>query len=343
MIRQMISHYVSLSRRSRSGAQRPSTTDLRCDPTARRASGLSTQPTPLQPPCTTRRRPLRGVWPALLTVLYAAGCADLPSPLAGGEYVAMGSSFAAGPGVGVYEEASPAPCFRSGQNYARQLAARLGMRLRDVSCSGATTAHLTGPRDSLPPQLDALGADTRLVTVTIGGNDLGYIGRLTAGSCIGLATETGGSAADCRPLPPVPGEDVYGALASRMEIIAREVRRRAPAARLVFVDYLSVLPETGQCAGTPLPAGQADEDRRIARRLASITERVAAENQADLLKASVLSLGRDACSPEPWMHGYPRPEIPVNGAPYHPTLAGMTAIADALEGMLRSSVSRPPG
>jgi len=35
------------------------------------------------------------------------------------------------------------------------------------------------------------------------------------------------------------------------------------------------------------------------------------------------------------MNGYPRPEAPVNGAMYHPNAAGMTAVADALEQLLR--------
>ncbi len=217
---------------------------------------------------------------------------------------------------------------------------RLNLDLVDVSCSGATTGHLTGLREmpegnAIPPQLDALTAETRLVTITIGGNDLAYIGRLTAGSCFGLVAETGGSTTSCRAVPPLPTEQMYADLSARMDTIAKEVRRRAPAARLMFVDYLAVLPEAGQCAATPLPAGQADADREIAHRLAGITHKIAGDNGAGIIAASELSKGHDACSASPWMHGFPRPEAPIAGTLYHPNAAGMTAVADALETLLR--------
>ena len=266
-----------------------------------------------------------------------AGCTSTPRPdpiPAGAKYVTMGSSFAAGPGIPSYYEDPPAPCARSTGNYAHQLASRKGLALTDVSCSGATTAHLTGPRDAIPPQLDALTPDTRLVTITIGGNDLSYIGRLTAASCAGLAEQTG-TPGKCSPVPPTPNDASYAALTRQMDVIAKEVRRRAPSARLVFVDYLTILPATGGCAATPLNTEEADADREIASVLAAITARAAADNGADLLKASELSAQHDACSANPWINGYPRPKAPVAGALYHPNAKGMTAIADALEKLLR--------
>jgi lysophospholipase L1-like esterase len=274
----------------------------------------------------------------IATTLALTGCATAPSleqGLApGGRYVAMGSSFAAGPGIPEYYEATPAPCYRSTQNYAHQLAARLELALTDVSCSGATTAHLTGPRGNIPPQLDALTPDTRLVTITIGGNDLGYIGGLSAASCLGLQKETGVDG-NCSPPAAFPAELTFDNLAQRMDDIAKEVRRRAPEAQLVLVDYLAVLPEAGTCAATPLDEISADGARYTARRLAEITRTVAGENGASIITASEFSKGHDACSAEPWMHGYPRPEAPIKGTLYHPNLAGMTAVADALEQLLQ--------
>ena len=267
-----------------------------------------------------------------------AGCTAMPRVSAGLEpgakYVAMGSSFAAGPGIPDYYEAQPAPCYRSTQNYAHQLAARLGLALTDVSCSGATTGHLTGPRGNIPPQFDALTPDMRLVTITIGGNDLGYIGGLAASSCAGLMAETGVDA-DCAPIPAPPAEQTFADLTQRMDQIAKEVRRRAPEAQLVFVDYLAVLPEAGTCPATPLNDFAADGARYTARRLAEITRETAGANGASIITASEFSKGHDACSADPWMHGYPRPSAPINGTLYHPNAAGMTAVADALERLLR--------
>jgi lysophospholipase L1-like esterase len=273
------------------------------------------------------------------TALLGLGACTLGPPStasieARARYVAMGSSSAAGPGIPEYYEATPAPCYRSTQNYAHQLAARLELALTDVSCSGATTAHLTGPRGNIPPQLDALTPDTRLVTITIGGNDLGYIGGLSAASCLGLQKETGVDG-NCSPPAAFPAELTFDNLAQRMDDIAKEVRRRAPEAQLVLVDYLAVLPEAGTCAATPLDEISADGARYTARRLAEITRTVAGENGASIITASEFSKGHDACSAEPWMHGYPRPEAPIKGTLYHPNLAGMTAVADALEQLLQ--------
>lgn len=274
----------------------------------------------------------------IATALVLTGCATAPAHgpglAPGAKYVAMGSSFAAGPGIPDYYEATPAPCYRSTQNYAHQLAERLELALTDVSCSGATTAHLTGPRGSIPPQLDALTPDTKLVTITIGGNDLGYIGGLSAASCAGLQKETGVEG-NCPPPMTLPAEKTFADLAARMDAIAKEVRVRAPEAQLVFVDYLAVLPEAGTCAATPLNEFDADGARYSARRLAEITRVVAGENGASVITASELSKGHDACSAVPWMHGYPRPGAPVSGAMYHPNVAGMTAVADALERLLQ--------
>lgn len=275
---------------------------------------------------------------ALLALAMLAGCVAAPKSAAipiGAKFVAMGSSYAAGPGIPSYYEAEPAPCYRSDENYAHLLAKRMGLALSDVSCSGATTLHLTGPRNDLPPQLDSVDADTRLVTITIGGNDLGYMTQLFAMSCFGLARETNAKA-DCSPIPAALTEQNYADLAARMDAIAKDVHRRAPQARLVFVDYLSVLPQQGGCAAAPLTASESDTVRVVARRLAAITAKAATDNGADVIRASALSQAHSACAPDAWMNGYPRPDAPIAGAGYHPNTMGMIAIADALEVLLRN-------
>jgi len=62
--------------------------------------------------------------------------------------------------------------------------------LRDVSCSSATSTHFTNPQQGAvfgtnPARYNALSADTTLVTVGIGGNDIGLVGL--AESCINVA------------------------------------------------------------------------------------------------------------------------------------------------------------
>lgn len=277
---------------------------------------------------------------ALAALAVLAGCVSgtpaAPPLEPGAHYVAMGSSFAAGPGIPDYYETPALPCARSTGNYAHLLAARLDLTLTDVSCSGATTAHLTGPRaapggSSLPPQLDALTPNTRLVTITIGGNDISYISRLNAAGCNMLAAQSFDK--EKCPGVPAPDEAAYAALAASMDGIAKEVRRRSPAARLVFVDYLTILPETGDCDALRLFDFDAEVSRSVARRLATITAQVAANNAADIVKASDLSSDHNTCSANPWLNGYPVWD--KSGTPLHPNAKGMIAIADALEKLLR--------
>jgi lysophospholipase L1-like esterase len=273
-----------------------------------------------------------------LAALLLAGCQQAPSPgkakiEAGARYVSMGSSFAAGPGIPTYVDNPPTPCTRSSGNYAHQLAQRLNLQLTDVSCSGGVTRDLLGPKGATPAQLDALTPDTRLATITIGGNDLNYLARLVSTSCEGLKAQ--GLASTCRSVPPMPTEADYAALKMRFGEIAAEVHRRSPQARLVFVDYLTVLPQGALCEGAPMNADEARAIREIARRLAAITAETAMAYKADVIRASRLSDTHNACSAHPWMNGYPRPDKPITGTPYHPNLAGMTAVADALERLLR--------
>lgn len=257
-----------------------------------------------------------GLTPALL--LLAAS--TLP-PQA--HYVAMGSSFAAGPGV-LPAETPPTRCGRSTENYPHQLARRLSLSLTDVSCSGATTGHLLAPWRELPPQLDALRPDTALVTLTIGGNDIGYIGSLISSACPS-APDTPICQQVQPPKPPTKAR--WQALAQNLDTLTAEIRRRAPHARLIFVDYLTVLPGTGTCA--PLTPAEARAARQTARRLARLTAQAARKAGADLIPASRLSTTHHACANTPWMTSFPAP------VPYHPTNAGMTAITDALEARLR--------
>jgi hypothetical protein len=61
---------------------------------------------------------------------------EAPTPLStGSRYVAMGSSFAAGPGIGRRVPGSPRAAGRSTGNYAHLVALRLGLDLDNVTVS----------------------------------------------------------------------------------------------------------------------------------------------------------------------------------------------------------------
>lgn len=109
-----------------------------------------------------------------------------------GPYVALGDSYTSGPKIPP-QTSTPDGCDRSGRNYPALVAKELGLKatdFRDVSCSGATISDLTTPQSTgngtNPAQLSALNTDTRLVTLGIGGNDIGFSSMIT--KCVGTGT-----------------------------------------------------------------------------------------------------------------------------------------------------------
>lgn len=267
--------------------------------------------------------------PAFL-VLALAGCAAGAPPQAaippGATYVAMGSSFAAGPGLGRAKADAPARCQRSARNYATLLAEALRLTLIDVTCGGATTTHVLGPWSELAPQIDAVTPDTRLVTITIGGNDVNYVRNLMAGSCRSGETR-------CFPRAEASEAD-WARDEANMRAIVRAIRARAPGARIVLVDYLTLLPKNGSCAAVEMSAADLDASRATAARLAALTARVARQQGAELLSASAFSAGHTACDAAPWSVGAAVTDPAAGGIAWHPNAPGMRAIADALAARL---------
>jgi lysophospholipase L1-like esterase len=258
---------------------------------------------------------------------------------AGSRYVAMGSSFAAGPGLPVRVPGSPRRAGRSASNYAHLAARALGLDLHDVTYSGATTGDILGPSAAgQAAQLDAVTPATRLVTVTAGGNDVGYLPRLTLSSLPW----------PLRALPrvraqvagfgdPAVTDERFAGLGPSLQAIARGAREQAPECRVLFVDYLTILPPAGTGAGTPPPAAIADWGRSVAARLAATTRAAAEAAGAEYVAASVASAGHHAWSAAPWTRRF---HLSLRGgAPYHPNAAGMAAVA----GLVVAAVSGAPG
>lgn len=272
--------------------------------------------------------------------LLLAGCAsNLHDRRAlnwqGVKYVAMGSSFAAGAGIGPLQPGTPSRCGRTDNNYPTLLAHRFGLALTDVSCGGAMTTHVLSAWSELPAQIDAVTPDTRLVTITIGGNDVGYAMGLMSGSCSAGAFPR---ISRCFPKPAI-GEENWRKLEQNLTETARQVFMRAPKAKLIFVPYVTLVPPI-LCDATALSVEDADEYRALGARLADMTRRVALANGAAVAPSDTLSRDHTACSAEPWSHGMSTRYDMKLGAPWHPNREGHAAIAQALGGMLSSKADR---
>jgi lysophospholipase L1-like esterase len=256
-----------------------------------------------------------------------------------GVYVALGSSMAAGPGIAPRVPGSPFPAARSARNYPSLVAKALAVDLIDVTYSGATTANiLAEPQFGAPPQIQALhgpGASTRLVTITIGGNDVGYVPLLTAASLPGLVRRLPVLGPRLRALlDPAARDEALEELGASMRRIGETVRAKAPNARVVFVDYLTLLPPAGQPA-PPLSDEQAELGRHVADRLVAITAAAAAATGCELVSAAAASRDHHAWSSDPWTvgAGFPLSFLIGKPAPFHPNAAGMRAVADLLIGL----------
>jgi lysophospholipase L1-like esterase len=237
---------------------------------------------------------------------------------------------AAGPGIRPKAPGAPRGSGRSAVNYPHLVAQRLGFDLVDVTFSGATTAHvLAEPQLSAPPQVDALDGTEELVTVTIGGNDAGYFAFLFAACLPRLLRSVPLIGGALREQLDVEARDAaLLGVAESLTVVGRELRRRSPRARVVFVDYLTLLPPAGTPA-PPLSDRRADTARRIGATLEQVTATAAAETGCELVRAGAASRAHHPWSDAPWTSRFGVP-WPGRVAPLHPNAAGMAAVADLI-------------
>ncbi len=241
-----------------------------------------------------------------------------------GRYVALGSSMAAGPGIRPRAAGAPRGSGRSARNYAHLVAAQRKLDLVDVTFSGATTAHVLDERQRrAAPQIEALDGSETLVTVTIGGNDVGYIPLLMAAALPHIARKVPRIAA---LLDRCAREKALGQVGDSLQAVGAEVRRRAPDAQIVFVDYLTVLPPP-ETPAPPLSSADADLGRHVAVRLEELTAAAAQSTGCRIVRAGRASRTHHAWAAEPWTVGAGWP-LPWRPAPFHPNAAGMAAVAD---------------
>jgi lysophospholipase L1-like esterase len=252
---------------------------------------------------------------------------------------ALGSSFASGPGI---EPVADAGAMRSAKNYAHQLAERLEAELVDLSVSGATTANVVDtPQQSpdgsvFPPQVDGLPTDADAITVTAGGNDLQFAGAMSYVAWLRLEPESPIVAMLGAMLPdgiPAPTAEAVEAATAGLVTVVERAREKAPNARVLLVDYLTVL-DSDSLGHTPFTADELEQFLDIQTAIRKVFRDAAAQTNADLVRASALSTGHALGSSDPWVQSF-RPDTATMAGSFHPNAAGMTAIARELERILR--------
>ena len=269
---------------------------------------------------------------AALAVLIGIGVAATfvqgrATPSGRPEYVALGSSFAAGAGLGPLVKGSPMLCARSVNGYPQRLARMRDLSIIDMSCGGAVTKHLLrGGQFFQGPQVRVITPETRLVTITVGGNDVGYVGDLS----LLAGRRSGGTFGGLLRLlwsgPEPMAERGFDRFEAKLSDTLADIRRRSPQVRIVVATYPTLLPPSGTCDAIGLGEQEADMMRAVGDALAEATRRAAAANGATVVDMHRLGADHHACSATPWTTGWKK----AGAAPFHPTQAGARATADAV-------------
>lgn len=269
----------------------------------------------------------------LLAVVLPAGTAHAAGP----RYVALGDSAASGPLVPSPDLSEPG-CYRSTKNYPKLVAAQLGVPITDVTCSGADTGDMTNSQGTdfgdVPPQFDALNADTTLVTLQIGGNDAGLVGL--AESCLNILPDPLGTS--CRDTNTAGGRDVYGervaGVGPKVAAVLDGIHQRAPNARVFVVGYTTYLRPNGCYPRVQVWAKDANYIQAKIDQLNQVLATAAAGHGATYVDIRTPGVGKDVCASSSvrWVE----PFIPGNvAAPLHPNATGMVGMA----AVVRAAVS----
>lgn len=243
--------------------------------------------------------------------------------------VALGDSQAAGPLVTTQNSWD---CLRSDDNWPAEAARRLGATLTDVTCSGAVTADLTGRRFGyIAPQLDAVRADTDIVTVTIGANDLN-LGVLVPSCMQPFPAPIGVACSSYRPDTYSSQIDVVG---SKIAAAVQAIHAKAPSAEVHLVSYYTYWGTTGCYPVDPIWSVDARWLQSIFDRLNAELAQVAAANGAGYVDLATPSREHGVCAPiaQKWVEGL----VPTSpAAPYHPNALGYreggALVASAISG-----------
>jgi hypothetical protein len=203
--------------------------------------------------------------------LVPAQFAGAPSAAAAVEYqwVALGDSYTAGVirAAGDIFEFPRDGCERTGRSYPQVIDRDLyGLfDLTNASCGAATIENVTDraqepigrhlpphvpdpdyPFPAVPPQSEAVGPATDVITVGVGGNTLGFADLLE--KCMQLGGEAGDEKTPCK-------DALAAGIPARLKTVRTEYDRmltvlheRGPKAKILTVGYPTVIPQdTAKC------------------------------------------------------------------------------------------------
>lgn len=256
-------------------------------------------------PSRQRRRLAIAPVTVALSCLSALTIAAPASAAGPSRYVALGDSYSSGLGAGHYLS-SGGSCDRSASAYSQLWDdASAPASYVSVACAGATTGSV------ISGQLAALSPATTLVSITIGGNDVGF--STVMATCVLSGTRT------CVHAIDTAESEMSSQLPGELDGVLSAIAAAAPHARILVLDYpqLYDLTRSTGCIGlsttdrTDLNAAATDLDRQL--RAAAARHR---DVFADVRRAFA---GHQICDSASWLHSVSLLDLAES---YHPTAAG---------------------
>ena len=240
-----------------------------------------------------------------LALVVGVSCASASAAAGADNYVALGDSYASGQGTGTYTLS--APCKRSTTAYPSLVAQqRPNTALTFVACSGATTSMV------MSTQITSVTASTNIVTISVGGNDLGFSDVMTR--CV---------TSDCTAALASTRTALAATLAPRLDTVYTAIRTRAAVgARVVVLGYPRLFGSAG-CLGA---TGISTAERAAANQVSNEMDRVIALRAAAAgvtYKSAIAAFsGHAVCDSASWINGV---NLFNTGESFHPSRVGNSA------------------
>ncbi|MFD9737103.1 SGNH/GDSL hydrolase family protein [Umezawaea sp. NPDC059074] len=242
----------------------------------------------------------------------------VPAPVAS-DYVALGDSYAAGVGTG----GTGAGCGRSPYSYPDMYRDAHGYTsFQFPACAGATIPEV------LDRQVSVLSTETGLVTITVGGNDVGFTDVMTTCSV--------GSDRSCAKAVDEAKGLMRTELPGRYAKLFAAVSDRAPGAKVVLLGYPRLFEEKA-CSGG-LTAAKRTAVNEGADLLADVMSAAATAASATFVDVRTPFLGHGVCADEPWVNPLTTPTADS----YHPNKSGQVGYLRALEAALEPLATTQP-
>ncbi len=218
-------------------------------------------------------------------------------------YVALGDSYSSGLGAG--NDDTGGSCDRSAAAFSALWAAAVGpVSYLSLACAGATTSGVTSG------QVPAIPVDTTLISITAGGNDVGFSTIMTTCALHGTTA--------CVAAVNTAEQTATTVLPGRLDTTYSAISARAPGARVVVLGYpLFYQLDNWFCVGLSA-ASRAKIDEGI-NLVDGVLAAAAARHGFVFADVRPAFVGHQLCSGSKWLHSVDLADLAES---YHPTADG---------------------